>query len=106
LGCGSCKGTRMKATSEEMIAVSTAGAVAVAFGLSVIGAILAAFGHDDVIRFHGLLLAAASIAAGIYVLSHPRPAEGSEPLSYMDGPIKVATVAAVLWGVVGFLVGD
>ena len=26
--------------------------------------------------------------------------------AYMDGPIKVATVAAVLWGVAGFAIGD
>src|SRR5438045_3770714 len=58
----------MKTTSEEMIGLSTAAALATAIVLSVIGAVLAAFGHDEVIRFHGLLLAAAAIAAGTYVV--------------------------------------
>ena len=29
-----------------------------------------------------------------------------QPDDYMDGPIRVATIAAVIWGIAGFVVGD
>ena len=35
-----------------------------------------------------------------------RTAVTRRPTSYMDGPIKVATIAAVIWGIAGFVVGD
>jgi cytochrome c oxidase cbb3-type subunit 1 len=96
----------MKATSEEVIAVSTAGALlAAAIGAS-IGGLLAFAGLDEVIRFHGILLMLASAGAGFYMMSNPRPGGTAEQGQYMDGPIKFATLAAVFWGVAGFLVGD
>ncbi len=96
----------MKATSDEVIAVSGASAVLAASGGTIIGLILAFAGTDDVIEIHGLIFAAACIGAGIYVMSNPRPGGPDEQKGYMDGPIKLATLAAVFWGVVGFLVGD
>ncbi|HRO02374.1 MAG TPA: cytochrome-c oxidase, cbb3-type subunit I, partial [Terricaulis sp.] len=96
----------MKATSEEVIAVSGAGALlAAAIGVSV-GGLLAFAGLDEAIRFHGLLILAACVGGGLYVLSNPRRGGVAEQAQYMDGPIKFATIAAVCWGVVGFLVGD
>ena len=57
--------------------------------------------------FHGALLALAALAAGAVVLKSAFGArsEVAEP-GYMDGPIKVATIAAVVWGIAGFAVGD
>jgi cytochrome c oxidase cbb3-type subunit 1 len=95
----------MKATSEEVIAISGVGAVITALGGAVIGLILAFAGHDDVIRLHGIIFAAACIGAAIYVMTHPRQGGPDEQKNYLDGPIKLATIAAVFWGVVGFLVG-
>src|SRR3990172_8562316 len=62
--------------------------------------------NEEVMRLHGLLFAAACIAAAFFVMTHPRQGGLDEQKSYMDGPIKVATIAAVFWGVVGFLAGD
>ena len=58
--------------------------------------------------FHGALLALAALAAGAVVLKSAFGArsEVAEPTGYMDGPIKVATIAAVVWGIAGFAVGD
>src|SRR5262245_42085251 len=96
----------MKATSEEVIALSGATAVIVALLGAGIGLTLAVFGQDEVMRLHGLLFLVALAAGGYYVLTHPRPGGDGEQAHYMDGPIKVATIAAVFWGIVGFLVGD
>ncbi|MEM9027674.1 MAG: cytochrome-c oxidase, cbb3-type subunit I [Pseudomonadota bacterium] len=62
---------------------------------------------DDVMAFHAAVMALAALLAVFYVLSQAftdLPAE--TPSGYFDGPIKVATVAAVVWGIAGFLVGD
>ncbi|MDX2202261.1 MAG: cytochrome-c oxidase, cbb3-type subunit I [Hyphomicrobiaceae bacterium] len=62
---------------------------------------------DPAFAFHGFLFLAGGIAGGIFVLGrsfgkddwHGRPDE------YLDGPIKVATIMAVFWGIAGFTVG-
>jgi cytochrome c oxidase cbb3-type subunit I len=95
----------MKATSEEVIAISGVGAVVAALAGAAIGLILAFAGHDDVIRLHGIIFAAACIGSAIYVMTHPRQGGPNEQQNYLDGPIKLATIASVFWGVVGFLVG-
>jgi len=96
----------MKATSEEVIALSGAGAVLAALAVAMVGAIFAFAGHDPVIRFHGLLFMATGAGAVLFILSNPRPGGPDEQKGYLDGPIKFATLIAVFWGVVGFLVGD
>jgi len=96
----------MKATSEEVIALSGAGALLTAAVGILIGGVLVFAGLDEVIRFHGALFLLASIGAGLYVLSNRRPGGTDEQAGYLDGPIKFATVAAVFWGIAGFLVGD
>jgi cytochrome c oxidase cbb3-type subunit 1 len=73
----------------------------------VVGLIFAIAGRDEVIVFHGWVFTAAAALAGLVVL---KSMGGGEPTAdadgYMDGPIRVATIATVFWGVVGFLVGD
>src|SRR5262245_58739025 len=95
----------MKATSEEVIAVSDSAAVAAGVLIAGIGLIFTLFGHDEIIRLHGLLFLAGGLLGSIYVLSNPRAGGLDEQHQYLDGPARVATVAAVFWGVVGFLVG-
>ena len=57
--------------------------------------------------FHGLLFAVGGALAAIFVVKSSfesgAPPDGRD--DYMDGPIKVATIAAVFWGIAGFLVG-
>jgi len=96
----------MKATSEEVIALSGAGAVLSAVAVAAIGATLAFAGLDTTIRIHGLLFMVAGAGAMLYVASNPRLGGPDEQKGYFDGPVKLATIAAVFWGVVGFLVGD
>ena len=77
--------------------------IGVAIGLFVL------FGsRDPAMAFHGLLFVVAGALAAIFVLKisfqTPTPSETHE--DYMDGPIKVATIAAVFWGIAGFIVGD
>lgn len=77
-----------------------------AFLFSIVGLILVVAGVDGGIRLHGFFLLAASIAAAIYILSHPTRPYKERAAHYFDGPVRVATIACVFWGVVGFLVGD
>ncbi|MFA6139711.1 MAG: cytochrome-c oxidase, cbb3-type subunit I [Hyphomicrobium sp.] len=95
----------MKATSEEVIALSGATATIVALVGAVVGLVFALFGQDEVIRLHGLFFLIACSLAAIYVTTHPRRGGEEEQHAYFDGPARVATLAAVFWGVVGFLVG-
>ena len=95
----------MKATSEEVVALSGAGALISAGVVAALGGVLAVAGLDEVIRLHGILFMIAGGVAALYILSNPREGGAAEQAAYMDGPIKLATLAAVFWGVVGFLVG-
>ncbi len=56
--------------------------------------------------FHGLLLLLASAFAVFFVLEYSFDSVRKIETGYMDGPIKVATIAAMAWGIAGFLVGD
>ena len=73
---------------------------------SIVGLILVVAGVDGGIRLHGFFLLAASAVAAIYILSHPTDYRKEKAAHYFDGPVRVATIACVFWGVVGFLVGD
>ncbi|MGE0848462.1 MAG: cytochrome-c oxidase, cbb3-type subunit I [Hyphomicrobiaceae bacterium] len=79
------------------------GALIVAVG----GLVLLLVSEDSGMAFHGLLFLIAALLAAVAILQisfddEPREAE----TAYMDGPIRVATVAAVIWGIAGFVVGD
>ncbi len=73
---------------------------------AIIGLILAVAGVDGGMRLHGLIFCAASAAACVYILSHPTDLRKEKASGYFDGPVRVATIACVFWGIVGFLVGD
>ncbi|MCB1549584.1 MAG: cbb3-type cytochrome c oxidase subunit I, partial [Hyphomicrobiaceae bacterium] len=74
---------------------------------TLLGLFLAFKGADEAIAFHGVVLAGACILAALYLLTHAfKPVDAAEAQSYMDGPVRVATIATVFWGIAGFLVGD
>jgi cytochrome c oxidase cbb3-type subunit 1 len=89
---------------------------AFADAMALIGALIAAAvglgvmlaSRDAAMAFHGLIFVVAGALAAIFVLKISF--ETTAPLqpngAYMDGPIKVAAIAAVIWGIAGFLVGD
>ena len=63
---------------------------------------------DPAMSFHGWVFALAAVAAGYFVLSHTfatSPSASADEF-YFDGPIRFATIAAVVWGIAGFLAGD
>ena len=72
-----------------------------------IGLVFGIGGKDAVIVFHGWLFAAACASVGLYLLIRlGEDGEQRDDTGYFDGPVRVATIATVFWGVVGFLVGD
>ena len=91
---------------EEVVAFSHGMALLTAVVGTLLGLTVALLATDEVMRFHAILFVIAFVAGGYYVALHPRKAGPQEQQSYMDGPVKVATIAAVFWGIVGFLVGD
>jgi cytochrome c oxidase cbb3-type subunit I len=74
--------------------------------------LVAAQAHTPEYAFHAYLFAAASVAAAFKICDRylVRPAElppqfiDGKP-NYNMGPVKFATVAAVIWGIAGFSVG-
>ena len=94
------------APREEVVAFSHGMALLTAVVGTLVSLTLALVATDEVMSFHAILFALACVAGGYYVALHPRKGGPEEQRTYMDGPIKVATIAAVFWGVVGFLVGD
>ena len=83
--------------------VLTIGAAALA---TIFGLLLTIASPEPAMAFHGALLAIAVAIGGGVVLSQffaERDRDAQD--DYMDGPIKVATIAAIIWGIAGFLVG-
>ena len=98
----------MAALAEEQRAFSDVLAVMGCAAGLVLGAILAFGSSDPAMAFHGALLAVAGCIGIGYVLHNAFGTDSTaiSPSGYFDGPIKVATLAAVFWGVAGFVVGD
>ncbi len=76
--------------------------------------ILAGLTEEPAYAFHLLVLAAASVWAFFTILNRwfdgkggpaPQTLPDGRP-NYNMGPIKFATVAAMVWGIAGFLIGD
>ena len=67
--------------------------------------IVAGADHPGMVLHGALLLVSALVAAG-FVLSISFDKNPPSDAGYMDGPIKVATIAAIIWGLAGFIVGD
>jgi cytochrome c oxidase cbb3-type subunit 1 len=92
---------------DEWKAFSDVMAVFATLCLALVGLVFAFAGKDSVIAFHGAVLFGASGLAGLYLLT--KMVERKEPedeTGYADGVIRAGVIAAVVWGLVGFLVGD
>ncbi len=74
----------------------------------VLGTVLAVYTRDGAMAFHGTLLALACLGGALFILKDAFGLKQSQETEegYFDGPIKVATIAAVFWGVAGFAIGD
>ena len=80
--------------------------------LAVLSLVVVAKAYTAAYAFHAYLFAAASVAAVFAIINHyyERPAELPAQMidgkpNYNMGPVKFATIASVVWGVAGFLVG-
>ena len=89
------------------------GGTALAFAALAVSSIFVAAGaHTPEYAFHAWLSAAASMATVFAIVNryYERPAQLppatiEDKPNYNMGPVKFATVAAVLWGIAGFSVG-
>jgi cytochrome c oxidase cbb3-type subunit 1 len=89
------------------------GGMTLVFAVTAVLCLVAALkAHDLPFAFHAYLSAAASVLAVFMIVisyqrrpSEPIPAEIDGKPNYNFGPVKFATVAAMVWGIAGFLVG-
>ena len=89
------------------------GGTAVAFAaLAVLSIVIAAKAYTSAYAFHAYLFAAASVAA-IFAIANRYFERSDAPVplmidgkpNYNMGPVKLATMLAVFWGIAGFAVG-
>ncbi len=98
--------------SEKSMTFGESSSVIVFGVLSFFSLVVAAKAYTPEYAFHAYLFCAASLASVVAILNRyfdrPATAEprfiGDKP-NYNYGPIKFATVAAVVWGIAGFTVG-
>lgn len=95
-------------TREELTAFSDASAV-LGVGIAlVVGFLIAVTTAEDVMVFHGTLFALAAGLSGLAIfrsLAEKKKTQ-ADATGYNDGVVKVAAIAAMFWGIAGFLVGD
>ncbi|MGQ4273548.1 cytochrome-c oxidase, cbb3-type subunit I [Terrihabitans sp. B22-R8] len=83
------------------------------FGLfAVFAIVVAAKAWTAEYAFHAYLFAAASVAATFAIINRYQSRAGDPPAQFIDGrpnynfgPVKFCTIAALFWGIAGFLVG-
>ena len=83
-------------------------ALSLATVVAIVGLFFALMGQDALLQTHGAMMAAAAACALLYlVLTYSAPEPALDRLHrYYDGPTKVGVVLAMIFAVVGFLVGD
>src|SRR6478672_471391 len=93
---------------EERAAFADAMTMIGACAGAAIGLVVMLGSRDAGMAFHGLLFVVAGVLGAVMVLKGSFDSESASAArdEYMDGPIKVATIAAVFWGIAGFVVGD
>src|SRR6266699_550404 len=99
------------AVSPKSLSIGEGGLALVFAATALLCVVGAAKAQDAPFAFHAYLGAAAAVAAVFAILNRyfARPAEIRQEIdgrpNYQLGPIKFASVMAVLWGLAGFLVG-
>jgi cytochrome c oxidase cbb3-type subunit I len=99
-------------TARKTVTFGEGGMTLVFAVMAVLCLVAALKAHDLPFAFHAYLSAAASVLAVFMIVisyqrrpSEPIPAEIDGKPNYNFGPVKFATVAAMVWGIAGFLVG-
>jgi cytochrome c oxidase cbb3-type subunit 1 len=94
-------------TKESGAALFDWGALIAAIGGLALGLFIAVEAADSVMAFHAIVFTLFALAATAFVARKAfSSSAGVEGGFYADNVIKAATIAAVFWGVVGFLMGD
>lgn len=101
----------MTDTRAEWSTFSSLLAILAAISIAVVGILVGALSPHTGMAFHGWVLAIAAGASIYFVMGYlwndqPAPALTDGNVDYFDSPIQFATIAAVFWGIAGFLVGD
>ena len=99
----------MTNTRAEWEALSDSMALMGAALVAVLGLIFAMMSTEGALVFHGVLFILGGVLAAGGVLRYAQLTKGADKTAdedYFDGPIRVATIAAVFWGIAGFVVGD
>ena len=92
---------------EELHAFSDGAALLGVAVCAVIGFAWAVAGRDPGMVLAGSILMVASAMSGVYLLERFRgKAPPVDETGYADGVIRAGVIAAVFWGIAGFLVGD
>ncbi|MEN3931650.1 cytochrome-c oxidase, cbb3-type subunit I [Microvirga sp. W0021] len=94
------------------MSVGEAGSAIVFAAFALLCVVIAAKAWSTAYAFHAFLFAAGAIASVFLIINNyynreaalPSLMIGDKP-NYNMGPVKFATIAAVVWGVAGFLVG-
>ena len=86
--------------------ISDLTAIVVAGTFALLGLYLAMVSNDNVMVFHGALLAMVSAAGLLVVAKSAFGDKAYDQGGYLDGPVKFGAIAAVFWGIAGFTVGD
>jgi cytochrome c oxidase cbb3-type subunit 1 len=97
---------QVASTKESGAALFDWGAlVATIFGL-LLGLLIALKAVDSVMAFHAVVFSLFALAGVAFAAKRAFSKSEASTGFYADNVVKAATIAAVFWGVVGFLVGD
>src|SRR5579862_800826 len=96
----------------KLMTLGEGGLAAALTALAILSIVIAAKAYTPEYAFHAYLFAAASVAAVLAVTNRffersdePVPLTIDGKPNYNMGPVKLATLLAVLWGIAGFAVG-
>ena len=95
----------MTDTTEKGYAFSNAAALVGSGLVAAIGAFLALNTSDPAFGFHMSLFVLGGVLAALAVLKN-RNSSLTDANGYCDGPIRVAVIFAIFWGLAGVIVGD
>ena len=90
----------------ERSAIGDGVAVLSAIVFAAVGVAIGLNSPDPAMAFHGWVFTAGSAIAALYVLMTMGKPRNTDSSGYFDGPIRFGVIAAVIWGIAGFLVGD
>ena len=98
----------MRDTTAEWRGLSDGLTLLAAAGCAALGLAYALNSPSAAMSFHGIVFAVAAIICGVLIVDQISGGKAKDDTGegYFDSPIKFATVAAVFWGIAGFVVGD